>query len=30
MAMVVENSCGDGAEQAADVFGPSHVDHMIR
>jgi hypothetical protein len=30
MAMFVENSCGDGGEQMADLFGPSHVDHMIR
>jgi hypothetical protein len=30
MAMFLESESGDAAERAADVFGPSHIDHMIR
>jgi hypothetical protein len=30
MALFLENEGGDAAERMADVFGPSHVDHMIR
>ena len=30
MALIMDNEGGDAAERAADVFGPSHIDHTIR
>ena len=30
MAMIMDNEGGDAAERAAEVFGPGHIDHMIR
>jgi hypothetical protein len=30
MAMFLESDNRDAGERIADVFGPSHIDHMIR